>query len=92
MSGFTTCTSEQIAGAPQLEPSFEKTLRAADISEEVIIGFRVHSIKNAGTFAAMDTTPKELKDTVREALGVDTAKYGLPHKVEWANIHNAWLA
>ena len=30
--------------------------------------------------------------TVREACGVDTAKYGLLHKVEWANIHNAWLA
>ena len=40
----------------------------------------------------MDTTPEELKDTVREAFGVDTAKYGLPHKVEWANIHNAWSA
>ena len=68
------------------------TLRAADISEEVITGFRVHRIKNAATFAAMDTTPEELKDTVREAFGVDTAKYGVPHKVEWANIHNAWLA
>ena len=33
-----------------------------------------------------------LKETVREAFGVDTAKYGLPHKVEWANIHTAWLA
>ena len=40
----------------------------------------------------MDTTPEELKDTVREAFGVDTAKYGLPHKVKWAHIHNAWLA
>ena len=43
-------------------------------------------------FAAMDSTAEELKDTVREAFGVDTAKYGLPHKVEWAKIHNAWLA
>ena len=92
MSGFTTSTPEQIAAAPQLEPSFEMTLRAADISEEVISGFRVHRIKHAATFAAMDTTPEELKDTVREAFGVDTAKYGQPHKVEWANIHNAWLA
>ena len=33
MSGFTTFTSEPIAAAPQLEPSFEMTLRAADISE-----------------------------------------------------------
>ena len=40
----------------------------------------------------MDTTAEELKDTVREAFSVDTAKCGLPHKVEWANIHNAWLA
>ena len=68
------------------------TLRAADISEEVLTGFRVHSIKNTAIFAAMDTTPEELKDTVHEAVGVDTAKYGLPLKVEWANIHNAWLA
>ena len=92
MSGFTTFTPEQIAAAPQLEPSFENTLRAADISEEVIAGFRVHKIKTAATFAAMDTIVEELKETVREAFGVDTAKYGLPHKVEWANIHNAWLS
>ena len=92
MSGFTTFTPEQIAAAPQLEPSFEMTLRAADISEEVITGFRVHKIKTAATFAAMDTTVEELKETVREAFGVDTAKYGLPHKVESANIHNAWLS
>ena len=64
MSGFTTFTPEQIAAAPQLEPSFEMTLRAADICEEVITGFRVHKIKNAAIFAAMDTTAEELKDTV----------------------------
>ena len=68
------------------------TLRPADNSQEVITGFRVHRIKNAATFAVMDTTREELKDTVREAFGVGTAKYGLPHKVERANIHNAWLA
>ena len=61
MPGFSTFTPEQIAAAPQLEPSFVVTLRAADISEEVITGFRVHKIKNAATFAAMDTTPEELK-------------------------------
>ena len=49
-------------------PSFETTLRAADISEEVIKGFRVHKIKSAAIFAAMDTTAEELKDTVREAF------------------------
>ena len=83
MSGITTVTPEQIAAAPQLEPSLEMTLRAADISKEVITGVRVHRIKNAATFAAIDTTPEVLKDTVPEALGVDTAKHGLPHKVEW---------
>ena len=56
MFGFTTFTLEQIAAAPQLEPSFEMTLRAVDISEEVITGFRVHRIKNAATFTTMDTT------------------------------------
>ena len=80
MSGFVAFTPEQIAAAPQLAPSFEMTLRAAGISEEVITGFRVHKIKSAAIFAAMDTTAEELKDTVREAFGVDTAKYGLPHK------------
>ena len=70
MSGITTFTPEQIAAAPQLEPSFEMTLRAADISEEVIAGFRVHRIKNAATFAAMDTTSEELKDTVLEVLAL----------------------
>ena len=44
------------------------TLRAADVSEEVITGFRVHKIKNGATFAAMDTTVEELKVTIREAL------------------------
>ena len=76
MSSFTKFTPEQIAAAPQLEPSSEMTLRAADISEEVITGFRVHKIKTAAIFAAMDTTVEELKETVREAFGVDTAKYG----------------
>ena len=89
---FTTSTPEKIAAAPQLEPSFDMTLRAADISEEVVTGFRIHRIKNAATCTAMGTTPEELKDTVREAFGVETAKHGLPHKVEWANIHNPWLA
>ena len=83
MSGFTTFSPEQIAAAPQSVPSFEMTLRAADISEEVISGFRVHRIQNAATFAAMDSSPEELKSTIRDALGVDT---------EWANTHNAWLA
>ena len=73
MSGFTTFTPEQMATAPQLEPSFEMTLR-----EKVITGFRVHNIKTAAIFAAMDTTVEELKETVREAFGVDTAKYCLP--------------
>ena len=36
-------------------------------------------IKNAAIFAAMDTTAEELKETVREAFGIDTAKCGLPH-------------
>ena len=90
MSGLTMFTPEQIAAAPQLEPSFEMTLRAADISEEVIAGFRVHRIKNAATFAAMDTTLEELKDTVRVALTQQSTAYRT--KVEWANIHNAWLA
>ena len=92
MSGFTTFTPEQIAAAPQSEPLFEMTLRAAVISEEVITGFRVHKIKNAPIFAAMDTTAEEVKDTVREAFGSDTVKYGSPYKVEWANIHNPGLA
>ena len=73
MSGFTTFTPEQTATAPQLEPSFEMTLRAADISEEVITGFRVHKINTAAIFAAIDTTVEELKETVRGAFGVDTA-------------------
>ena len=64
------------------------TLRA----EEVITGFRVHKMKTAAMFAAMDTSVEELKETVREASGVDTAKYGLLHTVKWANIHNAWLS
>ena len=83
MAGFTTFTSEQIAAAPLLEPAFEITLRAADVSDDVMTRFRVHKIKSASTFAAMDTT---------EALDVDTVKYRLPHKVELANIHNAWMA
>ena len=70
MSGFTTFTPEQIAAAPQLEPPFEMTLRAADISEKAITGFRFHRIINAATFAAMDTTPEELKDSVREAFAL----------------------
>ena len=90
MSGFTTFTPEQIAATPQLEPFFEMTLRAADISEEVITGFRVHKIKTAAIFCC--ATVEELKETVRESFGVDTAKYGVPHKVGWANIHNAWLS
>ena len=51
MSGFSTFIPKQIPAAPQLEPSFEMTLRAADISEEVITGFRVHKIKTAAIFA-----------------------------------------
>ena len=52
----TTFTSGQIAVAPLLELSLAMTLRAADVSAEVLRGFRVHKSQNAATFAAMDTT------------------------------------
>ena len=69
----------------------ENTLDPAEV-QRLRATYSLIVAHNAATFAAMDTTPKELEDTVREAFGVDIAKYGLPHKVEWANIHNAWLA
>ena len=49
-------------------------------------------IKTAAIFAAMDSTPEELKVTCKEAFHIDTVAHGISHKVEWANVHNTWLS
>ena len=64
-------------------------LRAAEIHEDIITAFWVQ--KNASFLAAIDSTAEDLKDTCREASGIDCAKHGFLHKVEWANVQNASL-
>ena len=92
MADFLTFTSEQIAASPPLDPVFEHMLRSSFVHENVITAIRVQKIRNAATFAAMDSTAEDLKETCKEAFGIDPSKYGISHKVEWANVHNAWLA
>ena len=88
-----TFTSEQIAAAPPLEPAFfENMLRSSFVHENVTSPIRVRKIRNAAIFAAMDFTAEELKETCKEAFGIDASKHGGTHKVEWASVHNAWLA
>ena len=91
MSGFTTFAPEQIAAA-QLEPSFEMTLRAADISEEVNTVFRVHRIKNAVIFAAMDNSVEELQINRSRSIWRRHCEVRSTPLGGMANIHNAWLA
>ena len=67
-------------------------LRASDIHEDIITSFRVQQIETAAIIAAMDSSAEDLKITCKEASGIDTAKHGVPHKVNWANVHNAWMA
>ena len=82
-------TQEQIDAAPHLDLGLENLLRQCDVKEPVIQAFRVRGITDRFLFVALDETTEGLRNTCREALGVDT-NLNFEHKLEFAKILKAW--
>ena len=82
-------TQEQIDAAPPIDLGLENLLRQCDVKEPVIQAFRVRGITDRFLFVALDETTEGLRNTCREALGVDT-KFNFEHKLEFAKISKAW--
>ena len=55
----------------------------------MIQAFRVRGITDRFLFVALDETTEGLRNTCREALGVDT-NLNFEHKLEFAKISKAW--
>ena len=82
-------TPEQIDAAPPIDLGLENLLRQCDVKEPVIQAFRVRGITDRFLFVALDETTEGLRNTCREALGVDT-NLNFEHKLEFAKISKAW--
>ena len=81
-------TPEQIDAAPPIDLRLENLLRQCDVKEPVIQAFRVRGITDRFLFVALDETTEGLRNTCREALGVDT-NLNFEHKLEFAKISKA---
>ena len=82
-------TPEQIDAAPPIDLGLENLLRQCDVKEPVIQAFRVRGITDRLLFVALDETTEGLRNTCKEALGVDT-NLNFEHKLEFAKISKAW--
>ena len=83
-------TPQQVESAPPLDFGLDNLLRHSDVKEAVIQAFRVRGITDRLLFVAIDDTTEGLRNTCREALGVD-ATANFEHKLEFANLHGMEL-
>ena len=74
---------------PPIDLGLENLLRQCDVKEPVIQAFRVRGITDRFLFVALDETTEGLRNTCREALGVDT-NLNFEQKLEFAKISKAW--
>ena len=87
---FKTFSQEEQAAAPQLEPSLESLLRSHGVHESVIMACRCQDVVTRSVFVALDSSEEGLKDTAREAFGIDVSQ-GFPHKRKFAKTNfSAW--
>ena len=84
-SQFLQMSPDAIAAAPSMDPSLEALLRSVNLCT----AFRVQEITDRELFVALDTSEESLRDTCKEAFGVDSAK-GFAHKKELGKIIKAW--
>ena len=82
-------TPQHIDAAPPIDLGLENLLRQCDVKEPVIQAFRVRGITDRLQFVALDETTEGLRNTCKEALGVDT-NLNFEHKLEFAKISKAW--
>ena len=66
-------TQQQVDSAPPLELGLENLLRQCDVKENVIQAFRVRGITDRLLFINLDDTIESLRDTCKEALGIDVS-------------------
>ena len=80
---------QQIESAPPLDLGLENLLHQCDVKEAVIQAFNVRGIADRLLFFALDDTVDGLRNTCREALGIDAAA-NFEHKLEFAQVSKAW--
>ena len=85
---FVQFTPQELASAPSMDPALEALLRSVNLCEHLISAFRVQEITDRELFLALDTSEEALRDTCKEAFGVDPAK-GFAHKRELGKIIKA---
>ena len=86
---FVQYSAQQLASAPPLDPALEALLRSVNLCEELIGAFRVQEVTDRELFVALDTSEESLRDTCKEAFGVDSTK-GFTYKRELGKIIKAW--
>ena len=86
---FIQLSPEDIAAAPPMDPSLEALLRSVNLCEQLITAFRVQEITDRELFVALDTSEESLRDTCKEAFGIDPSK-GFAHKRELGKVIKAW--
>ena len=77
-----------ISAAPSMDPSLDALLRCVNLCEQLITAFRVQEITDRELFVALDTSEESLRETCKEAFGIDTSK-GFAHKRELGKIIKA---
>ena len=86
---FVQYSAQELASAPPLDPLFEALLRSVNLCEELIGAFRVQEIIDRELSVALDTSEESLRDTCKEAFGVDSTK-GFTHRRELGKVIKAW--
>ena len=86
---FIQFTPQELATAPSMDPALEALLRSVNLCEHLISAFRVQEITDRELFLALDTSEESLRDTCKEAFGVDPSK-GFAHKRELGKIIKAY--
>ena len=86
---FIQFTPHELATAPSMDPALEALLRSVNLCEHLISAFRIQEITDRELFLALDTSEESLRDTCKEAFGVDPSK-GFAHKREFGKIIKAW--
>ena len=86
---FIQLSPEDIAAAPPMDPSLEALLRSVNLCEQLITAFRVQEMTDRELFIALDTSEESLRDTCKDAFGIDPSK-GFAHKRELGKVIKAW--
>ena len=88
---FCTCTAEQQATTPHLDPSLEAVLRSHGVHDEIIMNFRCNNVLSQAVFVALDSSEEGLRSMAKDAFGFDlSSEGGFIHKREMAKVIASW--